>query len=87
MAGGTSGFNMKQSYKDNRSIQPGRNTMGENPYNEKGIAIEQRNPKNYSQIIAHRFNRKAYLKNISKIYYISLALISLILTIIYFYFN
>lgn len=65
MAGGTSGFNMKQSYKDNRSIQPGRNKMGDNPYLEKSITIEKRNPKDYSQIISHRFKRRLSLRNTS----------------------
>ena len=58
MAGGTSGFQMVQSSKDNRSIKPNRKGMGENPYVRKGPGLEQRDPAHYPELLEERYRRK-----------------------------
>lgn len=58
MAGGTSGFNMIQSSKDNRSIRTSRSMMADNPYLTPNSPILNRNPEHYDEMIAERFDRK-----------------------------
>jgi hypothetical protein len=58
MAGGTSGFNMIQSAKDNRSLLSERSEMIDNSYVLKIPSIESRNPDQYEELIHDRFERK-----------------------------
>lgn len=58
MAGGTSGFKMIQSSKDNRSIRTRRSMMAENPYLSTSTSELNRNPEHYDEMINERFDRK-----------------------------
>lgn len=87
MAGGTSGFNMIQSGKDNRSIKPGRTGMADNPYATKGISLDSRNPKNYKTLIQHRFGRKSFLEKITVRYYLVLGITVLVLLVYFGFFS
>lgn len=58
MAGGTSGFNMIQSARDNASIISKRTGMSDNPYGLKTSPLESRNPDQYTELINERLERK-----------------------------
>jgi hypothetical protein len=66
MAGGTSGFNMIQSFKDNRSIKSKRASLKDNPYqNPAGNRNPQVDPSIYNALIDERHSRKAFQKRLS----------------------
>jgi hypothetical protein len=75
--GGMSGFTMIQSNKYNRSLTLDRKRMSQNPYALKG-AEKQRNPKEYKEMIQHRFARKNQSAMVSKIVFGFIALMFLI---------
>jgi hypothetical protein len=58
MAGGTSGFNMIQSGRDNASIISKRAGMSDNPYSLKTSPLESRNPDQYEELMKDRFERQ-----------------------------
>ncbi|MFD2036898.1 hypothetical protein ACFSKL_18985 [Belliella marina] len=82
MAGGTSGLNMIQSSKDNRSILNVRSKMADSPYAKQHVGIENRNPELYSELIEERFDRKSQSHRMSVIIHIVLTL----LISVFFYF-
>ncbi|MCH7414664.1 hypothetical protein MM213_14280 [Belliella sp. R4-6] len=59
MAGGTSGFDMINSTKNNRNLRSGRTKMSDNPYNQTKRDFPKRNPGNCTELIEERFDRKA----------------------------
>ncbi|UJP63338.1 hypothetical protein [Mongoliitalea daihaiensis] len=66
MAGGTSGFNMIQSFKDNRSIKSKRAPLKDNPYHDKaGNRNEKVDPAIYNALIDERHSRKIFQKRLS----------------------
>ncbi|MGY6523638.1 MAG: hypothetical protein ACXIUD_18050 [Mongoliitalea sp.] len=80
MAGGTSGFNMIQSFKDNRSIKSGRSPMKDNPYQQgKSNRSDSVDPEIYASLIADRDRRKSFQKKLSLGIFLGMALIALIL--------
>lgn len=66
MAGGTSGFNMIQSFKDNRSIKGKRASLKDNPYNNStGNRNHKVDPAIYDNLIDDRHSRKVFQKKLS----------------------
>ncbi|SNS73811.1 hypothetical protein SAMN06295967_12027 [Belliella buryatensis] len=82
MAGGTSGFTMIQSSKDNRSIRSGRTKMSESPYLLKHVKTLNSDPELYTELISERFDRKAQSNQFSILIFIILGI--LISTFFYF---
>lgn len=63
MAGGTSAFNMIQSFRDNMALKKSRRKMQENPYlGPKRDSHAQKNQLNEG--IQHRLARKQWLRNL-----------------------
>lgn len=79
MAGGTSGFNMIQSFKDNRSIKSNRTSLKDNPYNDpSGNRNQLVDPAIYDALIAERHRRKAFQKRLSLGVFLGLLIIALL---------
>ncbi|MFD2202443.1 hypothetical protein [Shivajiella indica] len=84
MAGGTSGFNMIQSTKDNRSIISKRMGMRDNPYGKNIPTIESRNSDQYDELINERFERKEQQYQSNKIVLMFFALLVLLSISLFF---
>lgn len=80
--GGMSGFTMIQSNKYNRSIMLDRKKMGQNPYALKNSPNIKRNPKEYKDMIQHRFGRQHQSKMITRYIYVGVTL-SILLVMLY----
>jgi len=73
-----SAFTMIQSNKYNRGLRLDRKKMGQNPYVLKGVTPEKRNPKEYKEMIQHRYARKSHSLTVSRIVFGSITLIFLL---------
>jgi|FLYM01.1.fsa_nt_gi hypothetical protein len=82
MAGGTSGFTMIQSTKDNRNLRSGRNKMSDSPYVRPHVKTQNNDPELYTELIAERFERKSQSSQYSALIFVILGI--LISTFFYF---
>ncbi|AFL86010.1 hypothetical protein Belba_3509 [Belliella baltica DSM 15883] len=72
---GMTGFDMINSTKNNRNLRSGRTKISDNPYNQGKENPASRDPKNYSEMINERFDRRDQRNQCSVIIFVVLSLL------------